>query len=643
MFAGGSRDKAIKDLLAHLEANPVDIRTRLKLADVYAKRGEPLLAVDQYVEAAQAYGKEGFHLKSIAVYRQALRLAPDDETVVRALIELYRKESLVGEAVEMYHQLAGLYERANLPHPLVSLAEKVKANPGLQRVTVLRLYTAVASAKPDDQRFGELMRLLEDLRGTADLKEVLTLTHLLVGVYPSRVELVEQKAHVLEALGDGEALLSVVAELRAIYGNSRALEQKRELIEAFEQSGHALSRAHKTAGGFDFSEEPGPTPPDRSREEDVASDLASASDADEAASGPIFLDDEMEPEPAPPGPTEASASDFAASAVPGVDPLAEAESMLEADGLTLGYDDVLSGGGDAPSVVVLVDDEGEGEDEDADAVADRPPVAMQSALDDVLESTVSPPKSTDARAASGPRAPRPTPDPVPTILPTKPAGRVAPAHGNLAVRLDPAVEEAPAEPGVAERAPRPKPESRPAAPPAPQPYATEAPHGVRRVTMDAVWPDGHADHELKSPELELAEFEGMLADFKSGVSTQIDASDHESHYNLGIAYREMGLLDDAIDEFKKCVEMSDDGIDALLQIGACLTESFDHAQAVLYYQRALESERSTPAERIGIRYELGLAHEAMGDAGLAYSYFKAVYDEDPNYRLVREKVMEGSG
>ena len=67
--------------------------------------------------------------------------------------------------------------------------------------------------------------------------------------------------------------------------------------------------------------------------------------------------------------------------------------------------------------------------------------------------------------------------------------------------------------------------------------------------MGAVWPRMVVEEKEPTGD-EDADFQDMLRKFKQGVAQNVEEEDHESHYDLGVAYKEMGLLDDALHEFE---------------------------------------------------------------------------------------------
>ena len=72
----GQWDKAIKELQKLVAEDPNDVRTLLKLGDVYAKKGEREQATKVYKQVAESYSEQGFFLKAVAVYKQILKHDP---------------------------------------------------------------------------------------------------------------------------------------------------------------------------------------------------------------------------------------------------------------------------------------------------------------------------------------------------------------------------------------------------------------------------------------------------------------------------------------------------------------------------------------------------------------------------------------
>ena len=127
-------------------------------------------------------------------------------------------------------------------------------------------------------------------------------------------------------------------------------------------------------------------------------------------------------------------------------------------------------------------------------------------------------------------------------------------------------------------------------------------------------------------------FESVFADFKQGVSAALSEDDYETRYDLGIAYREMELYEDAIGEFKLCLESESRKVDSLYMMGL---SALDLGRAGRCGQpsraSAVHPMASPKSERTGIRFDLGRAFEASGDLDRARSSYEAVIEHDSGF------------
>jgi tetratricopeptide (TPR) repeat protein len=106
-------DRAIGELRALIEADPGDIRSRLKLCDLYAKRNDENETVTHYEHVACHYALEGMPLKAIAVYKQVLKLSvPPPRGIYSKLGELYERLGLWSDARSSFEEEARASERA---------------------------------------------------------------------------------------------------------------------------------------------------------------------------------------------------------------------------------------------------------------------------------------------------------------------------------------------------------------------------------------------------------------------------------------------------------------------------------------------------------------------------------------------------
>jgi tetratricopeptide (TPR) repeat protein len=120
--------------------------------------------------------------------------------------------------------------------------------------------------------------------------------------------------------------------------------------------------------------------------------------------------------------------------------------------------------------------------------------------------------------------------------------------------------------------------------------------------------------------------------------------DLETHYNLGIAFREMGLLEEAISEFQKVAKANDRGrafrytMQCCTLLGLAFMEKGQPAIAAIWYERALKTPGMDPESTLALRYDLGVAQESAGEPESALKSFSQVYAMNIDYRDVAERI-----
>lgn len=127
-------------------------------------------------------------------------------------------------------------------------------------------------------------------------------------------------------------------------------------------------------------------------------------------------------------------------------------------------------------------------------------------------------------------------------------------------------------------------------------------------------------------------------EFKTSMVKQLGKEDSETHYNLGIAYMEMGLHGEASKEFKIAMQNARLEFDCYIRLGLCAMAEQNPEEAKLYYLKGLKIRGRTEEERKGMMYELALAYEAAGNKDEAGHIFSSIHDVDPSYREVGKKV-----
>lgn len=134
--------------------------------------------------------------------------------------------------------------------------------------------------------------------------------------------------------------------------------------------------------------------------------------------------------------------------------------------------------------------------------------------------------------------------------------------------------------------------------------------------------------------------EEIVAGFKKGVSENLSPEDFDTHFNLGIAYREMGLLDEAIGEFQVAAKSRVHLVECCSMLGLSFLEKGLPELATKWYQRGLQTSDLTEEETLGLLYDMGNAYLAAGDSDSAQKTFVEAYGINSNYRDVVAKLEE---
>jgi tetratricopeptide (TPR) repeat protein len=134
--------------------------------------------------------------------------------------------------------------------------------------------------------------------------------------------------------------------------------------------------------------------------------------------------------------------------------------------------------------------------------------------------------------------------------------------------------------------------------------------------------------------------EEIVEGFKRGVAEHLSPTDYDTHFNLGIAYREMGLLDEAIGEFQLSAKDARYLVQCCSMLGLCFLDKGLPELAVKWYSRGLEAESLSDEDTLGLLYDLGCSYMAMGDNAAAARTFVDLYGLNTNYRDVVAKIEQ---
>jgi tetratricopeptide (TPR) repeat protein len=207
-------------------------------------------------------------------------------------------------------------------------------------------------------------------------------------------------------------------------------------------------------------------------------------------------------------------------------------------------------------------------------------------------------------------------------------------------------------------------ETRPAAPPAPPvrppapaasvpPAPPPAPSPARAPSADASFVDlGSMIFEESTPRDtrvridrrepqdtdEQREFHEILEQFKRGIEENLESDDYQAHYDLGVAFKEMGLLDEAIAEFQKALRAPDGRLRTSEALGMAFFEKGQFAVSETVLRRAIDGGAEGDDAKIGLLYWLGRALEAQGKGGDAIASYERAMAVDIRFMDLGERI-----
>jgi pilus assembly protein FimV len=229
------------------------------------------------------------------------------------------------------------------------------------------------------------------------------------------------------------------------------------------------------------------------------------------------------------------------------------------------------------------------------------------------------------------------------FLPEAPAPQAAPIHA----------EPVAAQTEVKIAAQAPVPVQAPAAIPAPAAMAAAAPSSAAPAAFTyqptPIRPLAPEPAKTETPKFDAGadvDLADMFGELKHELEEDVASADEdpETHYNLGVAFREMGLLDEAIGELQKVCQAVDHGhafpqvMQTYTWLAQCFLDKGVPEAAIRWYEKALMLPQIDQETRTALHYELASSYETSGNKQLALSNFMEVYGSNIDYRDVAERI-----
>jgi tetratricopeptide (TPR) repeat protein len=146
------------------------------------------------------------------------------------------------------------------------------------------------------------------------------------------------------------------------------------------------------------------------------------------------------------------------------------------------------------------------------------------------------------------------------------------------------------------------------------------------------------DRREPQDEDEQREFKEILEQFKRGIEENLETDDYQSHYDLGVAFKEMGLLDEAIAEFQKALRAPEGRLRTSEALGMAFFEKGQFAVSETVLRRAVEGGEGGDEAKIGLIYWLGRALEAQGKGGDAIANYERAMAVDIRFMDLSDRI-----
>ena len=160
------------------------------------------------------------------------------------------------------------------------------------------------------------------------------------------------------------------------------------------------------------------------------------------------------------------------------------------------------------------------------------------------------------------------------------------------------------------------------------------------VLGDALLESGEGEemHDATNVVEKIQSVDELFNAFREGVEQQVQGDDYDTHYNLGIAYKEMMLLEPAMEEFKKAMADPERTLECCSMLSICEISQGNLEAAAGWLRQGIGAPGFPPEDAIGLRYDLGEVLAQQGHVDEAREQFQFVSDIDPEYREVAQRL-----
>ncbi len=689
----GQFERALKDYEQVVTADPKDVKHRQKLAELMVRCNRREDAIREYETIAKYYDENGFNLKSIAVYKQIQRLDPSNIGISVALAQLNEKQGLIGNALSEYKTVYDHFHKAGQVEEVLNILEKMKGvDP--QNVDVrMKLAETCYSAGHKDRAYDEFNGLAMSLRDKGKKEVFERVCQRIQDLFPDRKEgVLDILASQVSGGMAEDSLPKLQKLLEAEPGNTRVMAL---LAEAYRVSGEAEKGREMLLGilrinpadldaikGIIESEMEGGSPEGSvaQLQRYLPALMESGCNADaeryytrlldhnpydirlleglktlyEATGEQSKLADVLVSINLLSQETSGEAQDEPEEAYPDtLQAEGEAPDFPWQDEIDLSFDhDVESASAqenpEAGPVMLSAEELADRSETTPEAARDVFDIDISFDLSDLQEMADAGEGETEVRGAFQSGQEPPGEDgaaagmTVPDFLEGLDVG-ISPG-----VEIPPPAELPPEEDCITLSEELPEAEIV-LEPESGEGTLVEVPDLLPESELVmAPEPEDAAPLEERVPGLfevepcedagDSSDQDGMVPRFKESLDSQVDSADTETRYNLGIAYMEMDLYDEAIGEFRVARNDPDRFLDCITLEGMCHGKKGDFASAEKLFIDALSRDGLDTDRILSLRYELGVLYETAGNRDGALKVFGEIFQVSPGFRDTMKKI-----
>ncbi|HET7113884.1 MAG TPA: tetratricopeptide repeat protein, partial [Pyrinomonadaceae bacterium] len=610
----GANKKALDVLHKIADLDPNNTEIRLKLADGYLKEGMKREAADAFIQAANRLHKIGSNDPALDAYSKALQLFRDDREALRGILETHIARGTADEAAEVLERVVqGREEDTELVSMLARAHLEAEEPKGAERATsllmerdsstypqylpVTRLYLKTGEV---DDVIRILSTIIERMLAGREERELLEIVNQVLTHNPDHVGALRMLVRIHWWQRDMDALRSALERLAESAEASELIDEERyaltQLVRLAPDEQRYMDRLNLLGGLQEDTAEDLSAMPEPEGEVPEFETFAVVQDQDEITepSSQLFEVAEFET-------NEVSGSSFETPGATFSDPTASFADLNE------DFSESVFKTTSAQSIA----------EPDTPAEAERLENQMRQELEsvdfyivqgysDIALDTL---EMLERQFGSHPE--------------------IKARREKLAAGSPPAKEAAVFEFGGAEELAEVTPV---------EATAFEAETSFATIAKDV---DGNPTATPKAkpagPGIDAGLAE-LFEEFRAAEEADTAQGDFETHYNMGTAYKEMDLMDEAVQEFQTAVNLvkPGDGTSRFLQccnmLGHCFMQKGLPEAAVIWFKKGLSAPGHTEDEYQALRYELASAYEQLGDLKHAREFYTEVYGVDVSYR-----------